>query len=124
MRPSAPFSTQIVIAMSMRLARSAPATRLDTGKFAMVETRTANTAYLSASAERRPAARDSSNNPSTNATSFTSRLRTTPHDLRLETCNLRRLSSVPQRPPQHLADHRLRQLVSKLDLRRHLLVRA
>ena len=40
-RPLLPLSTQTIIAMSMRRARSAPATRLATGKFASVANRTA-----------------------------------------------------------------------------------
>src|SRR5262245_22564400 len=50
MRPSTPLSTQIIIAISARRARSAPATRFATGKSAIVANRTAKTSYLSTSA--------------------------------------------------------------------------
>src|SRR5437016_9760180 len=96
--------------MSSRRARSAPAIRLETGKFEIVANRTAYTSYLTASAAGTAA----------NLANARTRKHPTPP--------IQPFLPIPpsqffQRPSEHLAHHRLRQIGAKLDARRHLVRR-
>src|SRR2546422_2027775 len=94
--------------MSSRRARSAPAIRLDTGKFEIVANRTAYTSYLTGSG----------------AAASLATARTRKHPIP----PIQAFLPIPpsqffQRPPEHLAHHRLRQIGAKLHARRHLVRR-
>src|SRR5947209_6552596 len=102
--------------MSSRRARSAPAIRLDTGKFEIVANRTAYTSYLTASAA--------------GAAANLARARTRKHPIPPIQASLPIQPFLPippsqffQRPSEHLAHHRLRQIGAKLHARRHLVRR-
>src|SRR5262249_11649342 len=103
-RPSMPFSTQIIIAMSIRRSGSAPATRLATRKFAIVANRTAYNADLSPQPRHEAA-----------INALTSE--------RLAVVRRTRLLLLLKDASENFPDHRLRQLGLELDLRWHLVRR-
>src|SRR5207302_6728414 len=102
--------------ISKRRARSAPATRLDTGKFASVANRTAYTSYLSASARRPRAAGPIRSAKATAAMNVRAEYTKSRKDLT-------RSPLVAQRATQHFADQRLGQLGPEYDVRRHFIWR-
>src|SRR6266571_4064888 len=135
MRPSLPLRTQIVIAMSIRRARSAPATRLETGKIASQNAtlrdiratwrRADSTRPRSPSSRIRGRARGHPTLPtSMNPPTLNPDLMSVARDAVFwRWCARSRSLRIPQRATQHFAHHRLGQLGAKFDMRRHFVPR-